>query len=488
MADREMTLAAHGPRLQELARRLGVAGFWRWWTAQLGACVPAEPRTALIRRRTRPVLLFDSTQATLWQPSRKGPLQMTRTATIPLSGDTAAVVAAGRSAIGTLTGMVYGGAASPNRLLVALPPRDVLRKRVVLPAAAEENYRQALAYDLDRHTPFKAEELYFDAAIVDRDAAKGTISVDLAAARRTLIDPALRHAATWGAEVIAVVPDAPGEASSSRLNLLPEDARVDASVWTRWQFWLPVCLLGVLALAVVVVPLWQKREYAIALGTLADEARARAAVSETLRLELDTQVADYNAALERKYAYPGALQVVDAVSKIMPDDTWLMQFELKSVAKGKEMQRELLMRGESANAGRLVQLFEESALFAQAAPRSQTTKIQPGPGEIFDLGAQLKPLPKTAPLVTQVGDLPEAGTSVPGATPPAPAKAGTAATTSPGVGNEIPAAAGASMAAPAGAAPDARAVTPPASSAPATAPTPPATPAAKPATTPAGKP
>ena len=38
------------------------------------------------------------------------------------------------------------------------------------------------------------------------------------------------------------------------------------------------------------------------------------------------------------------------------------------------------MRGETANAGRLVQLFEESQLFAQAAPRSPTTKIQPGPG------------------------------------------------------------------------------------------------------------
>ena len=119
--------------------------------------------------------MFEPTQATLWQPSRDGPLQMIQTTTIPLSGDAAAVAAAGRSAIGALTSMVYGGAATPNRLLVALPARDVLRKRIVLPAAAEENYRQVLAYDLDRHTPFKAEELYFDAAIVDRDAAKGTI-------------------------------------------------------------------------------------------------------------------------------------------------------------------------------------------------------------------------------------------------------------------------------------------------------------------------
>ena len=77
----------------------------------------------------------------------------------------------------------------------------------------------------------------------------------------------------------------------------------------------------------------------------------------------------------------------------MPDDTWLTQFEMKSTAKGKESKREIMVRGESANAGRLVSLFEESKLFGEAAPRSPTTKIQPGPGEIFDLGAQLKPLP-----------------------------------------------------------------------------------------------
>ena len=43
-------------------------------------------------------------------------------------------------------------------------------------------------------------------------------------------------------------------------------------------------------------------------------------------------------------------------------------------------------------------LLEDSRLFTQAAPRSPTTKIQPGPGEIFDLGAQMKPLSSPAPI------------------------------------------------------------------------------------------
>ena len=122
-------------------------------------------------------------------------------------------------------------------------------------------------------------------------------------------------------------------------------------------------------------------------------------VSDALRTELERQIGEYNFALERKYAFPGTVQVLDDITHMLPDDTWITQFELHSV-RGQGGQRELTLRGESANAGRLVSLLEDSKLFTQAAPRSPTTKIQPGPGEIFDVGAQLKPTPppQAAPL------------------------------------------------------------------------------------------
>lgn len=402
MAASELTLPPLAARLRDLARRTGLPGFWAWWKHELDAIVPAGPRAAFARRRMRPVLVFEGDHATLWRPGmQEGRAAMSVAATIALTGEPAAIAAAGRAALASAGSGVRGGPAVSPRVMVSLAAHEYLRKNIVLPAAVEENFRQALAYDLDRHTPFKPEELYFDAAIVDRNAARGTITVDLATVRRAIVDPALRHAAAWGAEVAAVVPEPPANAAYSRLNLLPADARSSRTAWRRWQFWVPVAVLSVMAIAAVAIPLWQKRDYVIQLSALVDQARARAAVSETLRTELNTRVADYNYALERKYAFPGALQVVDAVSKLLPDDTWLTQFELKSVPKGKETQHEFLVRGETSNAGRLVQLFEESQLFAQSGQRGPTTKIQPGPGEIFDLGAQLKPraLPATLALV-----------------------------------------------------------------------------------------
>jgi len=487
MAARDLTLPSLGPRLSEFARRSGLAGMWTWWMAQLNALVPSKPRAALERRRMRPVLVFDGEHATLWRPAMDGERAVMRaTTTIALVGDAATVAANGRAAMATLADGSFGVDAMTPKVVLSLTPREVLRKTIVLPAAVEPNLRQTLAYDLDRHTPFKAEELYFDAVVVGRNQEKKEIRVDLVSCRKSVVDAAMRHAAAWGATVLAAVPELPATASVSRLNLLPHESRASNVVWKRWQFWLPLVLVSAVALAAIAIPLWQKRDFAIALNTLANGARSQAAVSDALRAELDTRAGDYNFALERKYAYPSAFRVIDEVSRVLPDDTWLTQMEMKTIAKGKESQRELLVRGESANAGRLVQLVEESTLFAQTAPRSPTTKIQPGPGEIFDLGAQVKPLAAPAHVAllgaatsaNTAGSIPPAATATatapaaPATSPIAP-DAGTTPAMEKEKGSETPAAPSSPAAAPAAGS----------TTTPAPPPSTPAAPPAKPATT-----
>ena len=410
-ADRDPAASA---RNRAAGARAGFADFLRWWSAELAPVIPRTARAAVRRRRLRPVLAFDGDEATLWQPvARGGELALEPVAQVPLAAETASVAAAGRAALDR----VRRTAAAP-RIIVALPGRQMLRRMLRLPGALEENLKQALTYDLDRHTPFKADELYFDAAVVGRDATRGEIHVDLAATRRTVVDLALQHARSWGAEVVAVSPDPPSAAGNSRLNLMPAEGRPARSGWRRWEIWTPAALLVVLAATAIALPLWQKREHAIALHKDVDAARGQAAVSDALRTNLERLAGDYNFALERKFAFPPALQVLDEVTKLLPDDTWLTQMELKTTARSKEPQRELLLRGESGNAGRLITLFEESKVFTQAAPRSPTTKIQPGPGEIFDLVAQLKPLPPPPPV--NLAAAPPATAIAPASSAPSP--------------------------------------------------------------------
>jgi general secretion pathway protein L len=433
--DRSFSMGQAAASLAGFARSSGLVGFWRWWSAELAPLVPSGARNAVARRRLRPVIAFDGNVATLWRPAmRDGAIAMEIASTVALDGDAQAVAAAGTRALDAVMRGAPGGAPGTLRVRLAIPSRTALRRALTLPAAVEENLRQAVGYDLDRLTPFKADELYYDAVVVSRDPSKQTIGVDFAAVRRPIVDAAIAHATAWGGEVRSVSPDDPAAASVSRMNLVPDERRTLPAPWRRWQFWVPIGALALIALVAVVLPLWQKRELAISIINRAEAVRQQAAVSERLRADLERAAGDYNFALERKHQWPPMVRVLDTVTRALPDDTWLTQLEVRTLPKGKERDRELVMRGESGNAGRLIPVLEESGLVTQVAPRSPTTKIQPGPGEVFDLGAQLKALPKPAlvPLVEAPAPVPAPAAATPAPTTPAspaqpPAEAGKAA-------------------------------------------------------------
>ncbi len=384
-------------RVRDSANRAGLPRFWRWWTSELAPLLPGASRAAFQRRFARPVIQLAEDEAVFWRPEiSNGVARLAVTESVTLTGDAAAVLAAGRAAVARLAANASGGIAAP-KVIVALGPRQVLRKQLSLPAAVEENLTQALAYDLDRHTPFRAEQLYFDATVTGRDPAKKMLRVDWVAALRPIVDSARRQTEEWGAIPIAVVPGPP-TTTPTRLNLLPNGARPRPLEWRRWQAWAPIGLLILLVGAAVFVPLLQKRQYAIALAGLSVEAGQHAQVADKLRQQLEQMQSDYNFILAKKYAYPSAVHVLDEITKVLPDDTWLTQFEMKSGGRGKEAQRDVYLRGESANAGKLIALLEDSKLVELVTPRSPTTKIQGSSGEIFDLGARLRALPAPQPI------------------------------------------------------------------------------------------
>jgi len=411
-------------RLRDAANRVGLPRFWRWWIGELTPLLPSASRIAFQRRFVRPVIEFADGEVVFWRPEfGVGPTRLAIAEKVSLTGDAAAVLAAGRAAVARLAADASGGLAAP-KVVIALSSRQVLRKELTLPAAVEENLAQTLAYDLDRHTPFRPEQLYFDAVVVSRDAAKKTLRVDWAAALRSIVDDACKQVEAWGAVPRAVVPGPP--ATAAKLNLIPDVARPRPLEWRRWQVWAPAAIVATIALAAVIVPLAQKRQYAIALSALSAEAGQQAQAANAVRQQLEVMQSDYNYVLAKKYAYPSLVHVLDEVTRTLPDDTWLTQFELKTGGRGKELQRDLYLRGESGNAGKLIALLEDTKLVEQAAPRSPTTKIQGASGEIFDVGARLRTLALPAPETLTLGAVPVASAPVlaaPSAAAPAPAPA-----------------------------------------------------------------
>ena len=129
------------------AHRFGLPAFWSWWTGELARAFPARRaprcsagacarcsrslpgrRGALGARASRRALELVETGAGFLSAATRQPSP--RPATPRSSG---------------LARKAYGGSVAATRLRVALPPSQVLRKTLVLPAAVEENLRQAIA-------------------------------------------------------------------------------------------------------------------------------------------------------------------------------------------------------------------------------------------------------------------------------------------------------------------------------------------------------
>ena len=81
--------------------------------------------------------------------------------------------------------------ATGRATVLRLGEQDVLGKTVTLPLAAERELDQVLGFEMDRETPFKAEEIYWNHRIEGTDRQNGRLSVRLVLVPKVNLAPLL---------------------------------------------------------------------------------------------------------------------------------------------------------------------------------------------------------------------------------------------------------------------------------------------------------
>lgn len=441
-ADADSVLAP----LVAAAERAGVADFLRWWRDELAAMLPAAWRERLAARDSA----YVGVEGDEWSTYR------------PVAGRLAQ---AGRVNLGSLDST--GRRAAFRRLLaeepgaagsvwLVLPAQAALVREVHLPLAAEEALRDAVGFELDRLTPLPAERAWFDYRVSGRDPAAQRLAITLAVTARMPVETRLAELRELGASVAGVGLVADVASAPTPLNLLPPEMRdrpatSSLTILTRS---LAACAAA-LVLAALVYPLWIKREAVIALHPRLESAKAGADVAERVAKEVERLAAEHNFVLARKQGQQPVVALLEDLSRLLPDTTWVQQLDVKTGLKSREVQ----IAGETGSSSQLIEVLEKSGIFSNAGFKSPLTKgVTPGT-ERFLLAAEVKARPLPEPI-------PESDLVL-------PFKAGAAATAS------MPAVAS-----------QAAAATPPAAAAPATGATLPATPptAAAPGTAPPAAP
>ncbi|ADJ29178.1 PilN domain-containing protein [Nitrosococcus watsonii] len=352
---------------KEMASSLNISSFLDWWGQGLLGCLPRRVRQWFWRETTSVVL----------EPQGSGVrVQRER-------GES-------RENLG-----FYEGAGQWDNLLeedtvlvFRLPPGQVLSKSLVLPSAAEENLRQVLAFEMERHTPFAVNQVYYDFAIRKRNLATRQIVVSLIVVPRRILDEWLERLSHWGLQPAVV--DVAG-ADREHTNLLPEEKRSSkARPLPRLNMGLGLALILLLA-AAILLPLWQARTVVIELMPRVAAAQQKAESVMAIRQQLE-KVVEASAFLgKEKHAYPSAVELLYELTHILPDNVWLQQL---TFSRGRA---ELDIRGEAAEASALIALLEVSPYFQSVQFRSPVTTNARTGRDRFHITAQIPKLEEELP-------------------------------------------------------------------------------------------
>ncbi len=311
----------------------------------------------------------------------------------------------------------------------------VLQKTVAYPAAVEENLAMVLATDLDRQTPFTADQIYLTHHIERRyESADGVarIDVELTMVLRRLVAPVIDHVRAAGASVYSVVITDPSNRTVSELLLPHERAPRRLSRLQKINLGLLAALVLLIA-AAIAVPILQRRAEVLELSPLVEKARGEADATRKIESEFQRLSQEYQVATTKKYQAFAVVDIVEELTRLSPDTTWLQSLEMKSPpgsGKGKNNIREVQLIGEAAAASKMIEALEQSPLLQNTTQRAQTTRGSQPNTERFQIATELKPrlLPE---LVDLTADAPPATSAPTASTTVAPAPVATVSTTPP---------------------------------------------------------
>lgn len=256
----------------------------------------------------------------------------------------------------------------------------VLRRELDLPRAAESRLRDVVALDFDRQTPLTAETGVFDVLVRDRDPVAGRIRVALVAAKRRMIDDILSVCSQLGVypKSIAVVGSA---GSASEFNLLPKaDWSAGANIWRRPWF-LAAAAIGLLVVLNLTLAFERQETRLSNLSVELAKTRKTAQATEKLRSQLTMSQAETRLLLESQ-SQAGPLEVIQELTKLLPDDAWLFGFEMRNGS--------VQIAGQSPSASDLIGRLDKSEIFTNPRFSAAVTRADKPGSERFEITLDLR--------------------------------------------------------------------------------------------------
>jgi general secretion pathway protein L len=346
--------------------------FSSWWLAELSAMW--RPLNRLLRRAPKTLTLDTSEQLWVLRVQKGVRLQELGRFDANLPEDKV------RKKLGAL---FRKGKLRHANLTVLLPESRSLRRPLEMPAIAEPELRQALFFEIERQTPFQAEDVYYDYRLLQSRSQSNRLTIELIAAPRADLDAILGRVRDWGLEPSIVDVAARNAQMGMGVNLLKSDMALTG--WSSPRIaavLVAVCLFGL----ALYLPVYQLSMVDDSLETQVSIEGIKAKQALAKRAELEETVRTTSFLDKRKQGLPRELTVLNELTKALPDNTWLTR--LSHTKDG------INISGYSVAASQLISRIDSVKLFKNPTFSSPIVQDPQNKVERFDISFGLEGVKK----------------------------------------------------------------------------------------------
>jgi general secretion pathway protein L len=340
-----------------------VGGVFRWWAKQMRALLPA----ALLRDPRLADALLVAVDTTRHEPQMH--LRVRRRRREVFLGSFRMDEVGQRTAMAAIR-------QRPRRVVLQADPSCVLERQVVLPLAAERDVARVVHYEMDRLTPFTADQVFWSANLERRDRARGRLELSLSLVPKQPLQPILAALDGMGVTLSGI--EAVNRVGVPRQFDLhaPSSRRRSAMLISGGL----VAALGLAALATPFVTQSLARQTAEARITALEPQIAQV---EALRRRIAAGSAGNDVIAAERARNGDALRVLAATTELLPNDTVLSDLTLR--------QGKLSISGRSLAAPRLIPALAADPTIRNPSFVAPVTRTADGKSDTFVIRAELHP-------------------------------------------------------------------------------------------------
>lgn len=351
----------------------GLRGFYGWWLGALSALLTPQPAVTppwriLLMRREEGLVVIENT-----------------------GGKAVSVAILGARHAGPLPPPVAtalrAAAQSSAPVVLRLSADEVVERSIQIPKGARDVIEPVLRNQMNRIVPWPPEETRFGYTVTENGpGASDQIGVKVAATTRAVLEAALEEARALGfaPSVVDCAPRDEFRVGTVLLSLAADPRlRLARRLNAGLAAILAICVLTGVAGA---YQLWQLgRENT---GLEARIATVRGRIAEAGNQNAQTTAAREAAAalIERKATEPPAIRLIDALSRVLPDNAYLTELEIQAGAAR--------MVGKSDEATALIAAIEAAPEYEDARFAAPTMRQEGGGAESFAVMARVSGAPR----------------------------------------------------------------------------------------------